>query len=87
MLNTPLIRPASRDRLILAAKSFLTTLAMLAIIGLVALAGRAFFSSAPLPTLPDLTLWILGGVVLAGIVTASEQAPLWRSRIWVGRKR
>ena len=86
MLKTPLIRPAMRDRLILAAKSFLTTLAMLAIIGLVALAGRAFFSSAPLPTLRDVALWVLGGLVLAGIVTASEQASHWRSRISVGKR-
>jgi len=83
----PLIRPASRDRLILALKSFLTTLAMLAVLGLVALVGRAFFSSAPLPTLPDLIIWGIGGVVLAGIGTASEQAPLWRNRISIRRKR
>ena len=87
MPKTPLIRVANRDRLVLAAKSFLTTLAMLAVIGLVALVGRVFFSSAPLPTLPDLTLLILGGVVLAGIVTAWETAPLWRDRISVKPKR
>lgn len=87
MPETPLIRPANRDRLVLAARSFLTTLAMLAVIGLVALVGGVFFSSAPLPTLPDLTLWVLGGVVLAGIVTASEQTPLWRDRISVKPKR
>lgn len=82
-----MIRPANRDRLVLAAKSFLTTLAMLAVIGLVALVGRIFFSSAPLPTLPDLSLWVLGGVVLAGIVTASEQAPFWRDRVPIKPKR
>ena len=87
MPKTPLIRPASRDRLVLAAKSFMTTLAMLAVIGLVALAGRVFFSSTPLPKLPDLTLWVLGGVVLAGIVTASEKASLWRDRISIKPKR
>jgi hypothetical protein len=87
MPKTPLIRPANRDRLVLAAKSFLTTLAMLAVIGLVALVGRVFFSSAPLPTLPDLTLLILGGVVLAGVVTAWETAPLWGDRISVKPKR
>lgn len=83
MPKTPLIRPADRDRLVLAAKSFLTTLAMLAVVGLLALAGRVFFSSAPMPTRSDLTLWVLVGMVLAGIVTALEQAPLWRDRISV----
>ena len=87
MPKTPLIRPANRDRLVRAGKSFLTTLAMLAVVGLLALAGRVFFSSAPMPTLPDLTLWVLVGMVLAGIVAASEQAPLWRDRISVKPKR
>jgi hypothetical protein len=81
-----LLRPANRARLVLALKSFLATLAMLAVVGLAALVGRAFFSSAPLPKLADLILWVIGGVILAGIVSASEQAPLWRSRISIGRK-